>query len=226
MIFIGVLCAVFGVWGAYDLWVKIPAQERVFERYQTLSSEIQQLEERQASAMRSGRGVAQADLVALDQKKSELASLTPGGAAPTRPSKFNRLTQVIYILCLPCAPYFFWLLAKAKRQSYRLEEDGTLHFTGDPKRGDGAWPPQVIADIDMSKWMRKSIAHVVHIDGSVLKLDAYLYKNLHLIIGMIANRLHPDQWDPEARPVNRDADEQASLADEQPDMAAAREPTA
>ena len=38
-------------------------------------------------------------------------------------------------------------------------------------------------------------------EGTRIKLDDYQYKNLHLIIGAIAARLHPDDWDAEARPV-------------------------
>jgi hypothetical protein len=138
---------------------------------------------------------------------AELNALSPGGAPPTPPGKWDGLTCWLFMLCLPCAPYFFWLYVKAKKQKYRLEEDGALHFEGDPEYGTGAWGQAEMADIDMSRWMKKSIAWLVHTDGKRLKLDAYLHKNLELIIGAIASRLHPNEWTDEAKP--RKADETA-----------------
>jgi len=201
MIFIGVLCAVFGVWGAYDLWVKIPRQEEIFAKYELRAAEIKQLEEKQTAARKVGRELSREELLNLDEAKSQLTALMPGGAPPVRPSKFNKATQWVYILCLPTAPYFFLLVRRVKRQMYSLDEEGNLGFVNDDARGSGTWPQAEIADIDMSIWMRKSIAHVVHVDGTRLKLDAYLHKNLDKIIGLIANRLHPDQWDPEGKPI-------------------------
>ena len=117
----------------------------------------------------------------------------------TAPGKYDRLTQWAFILCLPCAPYFFWFYATARRQVYRLDDDGELHLP------QGTWKADQISDIDMSRWMAKSIAQVVHRDGSRVKLDDYKFRNLHLIIGAIASRLYPDDWDAEARPIDRDA---------------------
>ena len=113
----------------------------------------------------------------------------------TAPGKYDRLTQWAFILCLPFVPYFLVLYVSAARRTYRLDDDGALHMP------EGTWKADEIADIDMSKWMAKSIAWVVHTDGTRIKLDDYKYKSLHLIIGAIAARLHPDDWDPEARPV-------------------------
>ena len=53
----------------------------------------------------------------------------------------------------------------------------------------------------MSKWMAKSIAHVVHTDGTRLMLDDYKHRHLHLIIGAIASRLYPQDWDAQAKIV-------------------------
>jgi hypothetical protein len=211
MIFIGVLCAVFGVWGAYDLWVKIPRQERNFEQFRTIDAEIKKLEEKQTAARRTGRNLSPEELVNLDQAKTQLTALMPRGAPPEAPSKFNKATQWAYILCLPCAPYFFLLVKRVRKQMYSLDEEGNLGFVNDDAQGSSTWKRDEIADIDMGIWMRKSIAHVVHVDGTRLKLDAYLHKNLDKIIGLIANRLHADQWDPEAKPIKPVEDE---IADE------------
>ena len=219
MIFIGVLCAVFGVWGAYDLWVKIPRQERAFEQYKTIDAEIKKLEEKQTAVRKSGRELSREELLNLDQARSQLTALMPGGAPPVPPSKFNKATQWAYILCLPTAPYFFLLVRRVRKQMYSLDEEGNLGFVNDDAQGSGTWKRDEIADIDMSIWMRKSIAHAVHTDGKRLKLDAYLHKNLDKIVGLIANRLHPDQWDPEAKPIKpaeEDVSDELDMPAEEP----------
>jgi hypothetical protein len=200
-IFATLLCVVFGVWGAYDYWVKIPRQEETFTRYEALHTRVTEIEQQVAK---------QGGLATSEQKqehenaKIELLAISPSGAEPVKPSKFNRMTQWVYIACLPMAPIFFILFLNANRQRYALDDDGTLHFQGDKELRSGTWKPADIAEIDMSRWMAKSIATVVHADGRRLKLDAYLHKNLHLIVGAIASRLYPDKWDAEAR-VAKDA---------------------
>ncbi len=117
----------------------------------------------------------------------------------TEPGKYDRLTQWAFMLCLPCVPYYLWMFFAAKRRVYRLDDDGTLHTP------QGSWARPQIADIDMGRWMAKSIAWVVHNDGSRIKLDDYKFRDLNLIIGAIASRLHPDDWDDEARPVKAES---------------------
>ena len=123
------------------------------------------------------------------------------------PGKYDRITQWAFILCLPCVPYFLVLYVSANRRTYRLDDDGTLHMP------EGTWTAQEIDDIDMSRWMAKSVAWVVHTDGTRIKLDDYKYKDLHLIIGAIAHRLHPDDWDAEARPVDTEGDRDEAAAE-------------
>ncbi len=117
----------------------------------------------------------------------------------TAPSQLDRATQWAFILCLPCAPWMLWSLLVTRRQVYRLDDDGTLAAP------QGTWPAQEIADIDMSRWMAKSIAWVVHRDGARIKLDDYRFRDLHLIVGAIAARLHPDLWTAEAKPLGKDS---------------------
>ena len=83
----------------------------------------------------------------------------------------------------------------ATRRVYSLDDEGTLSTP------DGKWRQEEIADIDMDRWMAKSIAWVVPRQGRRVKLDDYKFRNLHLIVGAISARLHPDEWDSEARPV-------------------------
>lgn len=113
----------------------------------------------------------------------------------TAPGKYDRLTQWAFIACLPCAPYFFWLYVTAKRRIYKLDDDGTLHMP------EAEWTAEQIAGIDMSRWMAKSIATISNSDGAQAKLDDYKYRNMHRIVGALAVRFHPDEWDDEARPL-------------------------
>ena len=206
MLFIVVLMVAFGAWGGYDYWIKIPHHEQMFAKYEQAKSRFDQLEQKKNNLHTSGMTMAEREKfkVEYDQAVKEMEALEPGGAPPTKPGKWDRLTCWFFILCLPCAPYFFVLFTKARKQKYRLDEQGTLHFEGDPEFGNGAWTQDQMSDIDMSRWMKKSIAYLVHTDGKRLKLDAYLHKRLELIIGAIASRLQPDQWTGEAKPRKAD----------------------
>ena len=118
----------------------------------------------------------------------------------TAPGKYDRMTQWAFISCLPCVPYFVWMFLAGKRRLYRLDDDGTLHTP------DGTWARGDIANIDMGRWMAKSIAWVVHSDGTRIKLDDYKFRDLHLIIGSIASRLRPTEWTVEAKPIDKKTD--------------------
>ena len=115
--------------------------------------------------------------------------------AVSAPGEYDRLTQWAFMLCLPSVPYFLWMYFAATRRVYRLDDEGTLSTP------DGTWRQEEISDIDMGKWMAKSIAWIVPSQGRRVKLDDYKFRNLHLIVGAISARLHPDEWDSEARPV-------------------------
>jgi hypothetical protein len=210
MLFFVVLCIVFGVWGAYDYFWVIPKRQEHFQRYEQVKADHAKLQG-QFQDMQNGAAYTQAEReqlrLATESKTAELNAITPNGEVPTPPSQFDRLTQIFFMTCLPCAPFFFQLYRKAKRQTYRLDEDGTLHFTGDPSLGSGQWSRTDITAIDMSRWMAKSIAYAVHADGKRLKLDAYLHRNLELIIGAIASHLYPSEWDHNGKPVKAAATE-------------------
>ena len=132
-------------------------------------------------------------LKAYETVKSALTQI----GTPSKPSKFDRAMQWAFILCLPCVPWFLWQYHKDKSQATTLHDDGSLELP--PPHG--TWARDDIADIDMSRWMRKSIATVVHRDGRRVALDDYKQKNTHLIVGSIASEKYPDQWTSEAKPV-------------------------
>jgi hypothetical protein len=196
MVLIAVLCAVFGVWGIYDYVWAIPAQQTRYEQFVQMTQRKAELEREKASGLMP-------DQAKMDEWDRINQWLSAQKGTPEPPSTYDRATQWLFILSLPFAPWFLWLFIKAKRQNYRLDDDGTLSFHGDPEFGNGSWPQSEIADIDMSRWMAKSIAWLVKTDGTRLKLDAYLHKDLHLIIGAIASRMHPDEWDADAKPLKK-----------------------
>jgi len=115
------------------------------------------------------------------------------------PSKFDRPMQWLFILCLPFVPWYAWAAITARKRKYVLDQDGTLHMPG------GTWSRDDIAEIDMSLWMRKSKAWVVHVDGHRALLDDYVFKGLHRIIGVLAHAQDSDQWTMDAKRVKADA---------------------
>lgn len=220
ILLVAILCLVFGGWGAYDYWIAIPKQQAQYARYEELKNTFERLEESRLEHLRTGAKPSPAEVQEYQAVTNELGALAPGGTPPKRVGKWDRFTQWFFISCFPFAFYFVWLYRKAVQQRYSLDEAGTLQFQGDPILGSGAWRADEIGDIDMSRWMSKSIAHAVHRDGKRLKLDAYLHKNLELIIGAVASRLYPDKWDKQAKPVKEGEDEAGDSADSEVAMRA------
>lgn len=111
------------------------------------------------------------------------------------PSRLDRVVQWVFILCLPFVPWFAWVIWRNLKRGYRLEDDGTLVTI------DGRWPKDEIAEIDMGRWMEKSIATVVHTDGRRTNLDDFIHRGTDRIVGSLAHERMPDAWTPEAKPV-------------------------
>jgi hypothetical protein len=201
IIVIALLCLVFGAWGVLDLVQTVPQKQKRFDHYTELARAKTELEAKRDK----GASLSAAEIEQYKKVTSNLNEMDKNKPVP--PSKMDWLTQWFYASLLLCVPPMFNSYLKVKRQVYTLDDDGTLHFQGDPEHPSGSWPPAEIADIDMSRWMAKSIAYAVHTDGRRLKLDAYHHRNLDLIIGAIASRLHPEDWQSDARPVKKDAAE-------------------
>lgn len=190
-----ILCFVLGVWGVYDL-IQIPKQEQLFERYTAAQQEFHELEQKPALTDAERR-----DFEGLDEWMGSFED------PPEKPDTWDWLAQLLYVSLLLCVPYMLWMLIKTKKQRYVLEEDGSVEV------GDGApWSKDEIADIDMSKWMAKSVAFLVHRDGTRVKLDAYHHQNLDKIIGALAHDMYPEEWSEDARPMERVRAEAAEAA--------------
>lgn len=274
MIFMFVLCLVLGLWGTWDYFVKIPNQQRAYERFRVceavrdaidlhtsastdpaareqqtrealelVNTRIESLLARESDieevnlnptnsaareqqmqqlqqAVESLRGGAQEQWLSvlalfqaalqnpppLDQPLSGVhqAAWQLAGEGLSAfddvepPSRLDRATQILFILCLLGVPWTLWSFVRTKSQVYRLEEDGTLVMP------EGTFAKDDIVDIDMERWMKKSIAYVVMRDGRRVKIDDYLYKNAHLIVGAIASEFYPEQWTEDARMVKPD----------------------
>ncbi len=199
-----VACLVLGVWGCYDLWIKIPAQEDLVERYRAATAAYAELEQKTVRTP--------AEQERMEDLSTALDQFTE---APEPPSTFDRLTQWMFISLLVCVPYFLWDVKKARARIYTLEDDGSLHLPGGKH-----WASEDIVDIDMSRWMKKSIAMVEHRDGTREKLDAYLYRDLEQIIGRIANRFYPEQWNADGtqiKPKPADQPDEHEHRDEEED---------
>ena len=124
-------------------------------------------------------------------------------AGVTEPSKYDRPVQWLFILCLPFVPYYAWAFFTTRSRRYQLDPDGTLHMP------EATWTADELVEIDMGRWMAKSICWVTGKDGLRIKLDAYVYKKLDVIIGVIAHRMDPDSWTVDARPVKKKADDKS-----------------
>lgn len=111
------------------------------------------------------------------------------------PSVYDRPVQWLFILSLLMVPYYGHILSKHSKRVYALDDKGDLQMP------EGTWAADDIADIDMSRWMKKSTAEVIHRDGTRVNLDAYIYKDMNLIIGSIAHGMYPESWEPDGRRI-------------------------
>lgn len=126
----------------------------------------------------------------------------------TQPSAYDRPIQWLFIACLPFVPFYAWTFWSTRNRRYQLDPDGTFHMP------EAVWKQEELADIDMNRWMAKSVCWVVKTDSTRIKLDAHIHKNLDKIIGVIAHRLRPDEWSLDARPVTSDNKSTAKASEE------------
>ena len=217
-----VICAVLGAWGAYDYWVTIPRKEAEVAAYEVAATTAEEMEAK-ARAAAAAPGAAQT-LSAEDVKAYEAAKAVVDKGKPVAPAAYDRPVQM-WLYIIGCGvlgvPWFLWEWLSAASKKYRLNADGSFEFNG------RTIPMEDIADIDMAKWMSKSVATVVAKDGTRITLDDYKFKNSNLIIGGIAARLYPNDWDADGRDLNKiRAQEEAAAASDAAELAAASQPAA
>jgi len=203
-----VICVGRAVWGAYELWGAIPQQEDRDEMYQ----EYLQYKEREDLLVGRDRDRYEELVAWVDSLEGEM---------PEKPNVYDKPMQWLFISCILYVPWAAWQIRKTNKRNHRLDENGDLHLP------DGeTWTRDEIAGIDMSKWMAKSIAWVIHQDSRRFKLDAYLYRDLEHIIGRIAHRFEPEQWNPDGTKVKPEGEEELTVpADPEDDGVAGEEST-
>lgn len=203
-IIVAVVSVVLGVWGIYDYAVAIPRQFAQVQRFEQITREIEEFQAEQRKLTPEERKLTPDEgRETYDRLMNELSAM----GTPSPPGKYDRFIKgLIFIPCLPFGLYLIGFSVHLCRRTYRLDDDGTLHLP------QGAWKPQEITDIDMGRWMKKSIAHVVHANGQRAKLDDYQYRDMFRIVGAIAARLHPNEWDTDAKllkPASADPEPEA-----------------
>ncbi|MDA1007862.1 MAG: hypothetical protein O2800_02505 [Planctomycetota bacterium] len=185
-----ILCLVFGVWGGYDYWVGIPKREADFAQYIGLTVAKDLLETRAQQ-----RVLTETEVDAYEAAKAQLASY----AEPPDPvAGWDRQLQ-LWAYVIGCGvmgfPWFAWTLYSTSRSTWTLHDDGSLETpTGTIAASD-------MTDIDMSRWMSKSLVKVLSVNEGSTELDDYKYRGVAAIVVELTDRFHPGQWTKEARPV-------------------------
>lgn len=185
-----VICLGFGIWGWYDYAIKIP-QERAdfaaFKEAEKVKSELEgeariaPLNEEQRASYRE----AEAVLARFTEK-------------PIEPSTYDDDIQ-LWVYIVGCGilgtPVGIWSQWRLSRKRFKLGDDGSLATC------DATFAADQLADIDMERWMEKSIATVVTTDGARIELDDYHYQGVEDIVAALAARFHPGKWTSDARPI-------------------------
>ena len=237
-----VLCGGLGIWGAYDYWVTIPAKNAAVQRYGELSGERAVLGVRGEFHVLLNKQQNQA---ITDEERKKLETLMKGfqqagmtqapppltqeerdryqeierilkddfeNKTPESPASYDGFVNfwVYFVGCLILStPFFVYRLWSRQGKTWRLDDDGTLSTP------EGTFQADRITDIDMSSWMKKSIARVeVEGMGDPLVLDDYEYQDIYLIVGAIAHRLYPTEWTEDAKPVTGEAGEASEAGEE------------
>jgi hypothetical protein len=203
------ICGGLALWGAYDYWVSIPEREQQFALYE---SNKQRHEELAGKATQGSITEAErAEYATLEKYFQDRAERNL--PVPTNPPAYDRPVQM-WLYIVGCGvmgvPWFLWQWLSVAGKRYRLDDDGTLTAPG-----HAPIPAARIADIDMSKWMAKSIATVRTTDGHAILLDDYKFRGTDLIVGAIAARFYPDDWTPDGRDLKRLRLQEAEAAAEQ-----------
>ena len=127
------------------------------------------------------------------------------------PNKWNRMVQWLFILCGPYSVVAGLQLIGGLRKKYSVDDEGNFHHP------QGSWGATEISDIDMSRWMSKSVAKIVHADGRAVKVDDYVHQDADQIIGAIAHRLRPEEWTDHAKAVGAGStSEEANIPSDTP----------
>ncbi|MSR34496.1 MAG: hypothetical protein EXS12_06840 [Phycisphaerales bacterium] len=209
-----ILCAIFGLWGWYDYSIKIPALEVDCETFDQAKETIKKLETQSNTAQLNSTQTA--EYAAAKKNVDEITARNVG--APTKPSQYDRPMQ-LWLYIIGCGmlgtPFFIWPILQTTKKRYELQDNGTLLSP------QGTFTVDQIAEIEMNRWCAKEgdrrstwTATVVTTDGKRILLDDHDFKNMHLIIGAIANRMMPDKWTADAKRISEQTEAEVASANE------------
>ncbi|MDA0803318.1 MAG: hypothetical protein O2819_06130 [Planctomycetota bacterium] len=194
-----ILCLGFGIWGGYDYWVTIPEQQALVDAYREAELNFHKLDfEGQSRPLTDDEHLAK-------RNATEFMNAYP--ARPTEIPAWDRPLQ-LWAYVIGCGvvgfPWCAWTLWSTSRRVWRLNDDGSMDTP------TGTIASHDITDIDMSRWMAKSIVTVKTADGGDIVLDDYKHKNVDTIAVALADRFHPGEWTKKGRPVRSDEDEESA----------------
>ncbi len=187
-----VLCGGLGLWGAYDYFIEIPQREADFARFNEAQQEMELL-----TAASESRPLSDAErdaFVAAEAITKEFSE------PPVQPAAYDRAVQM-WLYIVGCGvlgtPFFLWNLVVLPRLARRwcLEADGSLETP------DGRIAADEMQELEMGRWMAKSIATVVTTDARRIVLDDYKFRGMDRIIGALAQRFEPGKWTLEAKQI-------------------------
>lgn len=189
-IVVSLVCLGFGLWGWYDYSVKIPRERKDFEEFVT------------ADKLRGELEAAARVMPLTDEQKQQFKDVTATLARftekPSEPSSYDDDIQ-LWVYIVGCGvlgtPWGIWSQWRLSRKKFRYDDDGTFHAR------EGTFPPDAIADIDMTRWMETSVATVVLADGRRIDLDDHYYQGVEDIVAKLAARFHEGKWTSDARPI-------------------------
>ena len=198
----GLTCAILGAWGAWDYWVTIPKREAAVAEYIAAVATRDEL-----VTIRASRPLSNEEIGKYETAEATLARYAI--SAPVAPPAYDRPLQfwVYFVGCgVLGTPWVVWLQIRARSQRFSLEDDGTVNTP------QGSFTTNQVTGIDMSRWMSKSVAVLETTDGRRIRLDDYVHDGMHLIVGEVAHRFHPEVWTPNAREVAKVAEEERAAA--------------
>jgi hypothetical protein len=185
-----IMCALLGLWGAYDYWERIPRQEAEFAEYQSATARTKRYADMSVPGAPRLTAEQEADYQAARDVIDKYAA-----GAPTPVAAYDRPLQ-LWVYMIGCGilgtGWCVVSLARTASRSFRLDDDGTLH-AGARRIGHDD-----VTGIDMSRWMSKSIATLEVRGGAPLVLDDYKFGGMHLIVGTYAHRFDPQVWNADA----------------------------
>ena len=192
------ICFVLAAWGAYDYWVTSPRKEEAVAAYDAAAKAVETVE---AKVTASGTAPGASGAVTPEEVAAyEAAKKIVEKGRPTPPAAYDRPVQ-LWLYMVGCGvmgvPYFLAMWLGSAGKKYRLEDDGTLMTP------EGRFAASDIQDIDMSRWMSKSIATVTVSGGKKVVLDDYKFRNVHLIVGKLAHARYPEEWTDDARDMKK-----------------------